>query len=1602
MAKVQFRWKYAVSAFLVCGVLSLTIGSPSRPVDPLVTEANALVARYNKLFKVNKDPLTATSAMLDGPEEGTFVLDHPEFNQVVIAVYRFGKKISNESFARAKDPSFSIDSESNKAVAAAALEYTKLQLRIYGNLLRLAHDAKFKTNQATNPYLNFFNNLKALGGSQGEIDNLRAWESLNAANLKATGARAFSPTAYDFMNLQLDSQTATLIMKDRDAQKKTNLRWMKDSAGNFTRVELFMNAFDKQMAEYAVLVTPKDKPEYLKLLQFAAIREGMSNRWALRRMLPRTSYSERSVNFCAKELVSFRTPKSSLIGQIDAYDSLWQEDRFVDVFELGKAAAVKSTLSHPLLTSDQLADVTFQYLSHFDSFVSGVLPSFVNRTDEISSILRSDYAELIRNREEETWATVDETTKMNPAEEIYLRSSFPADDLSNRAIAERYAQFAFRIRRGYLISALNFRLQQEQDVADQKFLYLDAKGQTTTAVTKTPKYKFPESFHPDMIKLSVKLIDEALAKTAAGWKKEQEQLIFAALERALGSDSTDAHGKLYETGHAKNQNTARFEDFLKQIEPTAKVGSKAVRVQKEAAVASRNLVTAFTVKPPVVCFNTGTTPGMRSSNSASPCRDKRSYLKEVESKKGDPHLYIGHAPFRTLAIEAGVKGGLRVTTPEQLSTYFYKKLDLINAFDAGSNGPFSEQVFAEKISSNSAVMNGMDLLFGEISGEFQKRAGENPQSLDEATRVKHLEASIIPGAKSAFKKFSAGMSDPGKFKDEQRANLRVAEIMGKFDVQAGSKVASDATRTVRPNFVASKKMNRSDPLVEAKRAKEGKRIASEMARRKNGYIRVMPNHALDWTGGDYYVKDKKDREATAVLLGQAFALLGISEESVGAKTKWKTTTPASTTPSLKSTLDSVYASLNKTMTGRKASNTSGVKTSGDPVWYLPEQVNSWVANEQLIKKLLPNAGILERLSATLVDQQAIAQVIEQESLALQPILGIQPTWKRETEANEPTLIQRLARVWNPKSGWNPKYFRDTFRWVIDRAAQNDVGKIETYCEADIKNYETDENFKFMFNSIGGIRKALSSNAKIRAWDGEIAKESRTWQQSLMEDYVDPYSMAIFAAVILVLVWHFAAPAAIAALNGTSLASFFSASGSLSAQSFAGLGNLIYLAMIGNVGPVTLIFSFQTFLMVHTHTYKLPPQLNFTYQVANSRFQDLSLPRIAGRPFSNREEMKKLHDENAVGTFNQQNVAYASIAGEVLQLHFAIGSIRKGLGYLGRRAFVDLSRGSSAELKVAVGSGGLRDLVREKGMSAGSKEYLSKVKTAVRGMSRISAVKGTDAAKAGLSTLLGERLGQVVKNKSVLKTIYENNALEMAHGLTSAKEELASFFPQLKGNSDALTGEMTELYDMLEIVRHNLLKDGKIAQHRGYATVVVSRKYNEFLRAQRKLGKNIGVFKTARKKNIAALVLASKIDAMKAEGRMYAKLLKSLDDVPAVAGESETTAFFRSLSPSDLEMHRGIFNTRTVVSDPATGKAFYAPVVDSQGLKAIQKHYKDFDYLIADWNIANPRAKAVGGLMKTGRPDFFVGDDFNFGALDSEDFKRNPQNYRVYTLPLRTQ
>src|SRR5690606_11489111 len=124
---------------------------------------------------------------------------------------------------------------------------------------------------------------------------------------------------------------------------------------------------------------------------------------------------------------------------------------------------------------------------------------------------------------------------------------------------------------------------------------------------------------------------------------------------------------------------------------------------------------------------------------------------------------------------------------------------------------------------------------------------------------------------------------------------------------------------------------------------------------------------------------------------------------------------------------------------------------------------------------------------------------------------------RRGKKDDPILLERVEKYWSP-SGWNEAGFREEFRSTVYSALASDLGKVETFCTADIRRYQVDPNFKLMFQSATGIRQMLSSDERIQKWDEEIAKETRTFQEKfifLFEDLFGGHVWAMILAMILI-------------------------------------------------------------------------------------------------------------------------------------------------------------------------------------------------------------------------------------------------------------------------------------------------------------------------------------------------------------------------------------------------------------------------------------------------------------------------------------------------------
>lgn len=1769
MSKVfHFRWKYAISAFLICGVLSLTIGGKNTP-DPLLVETQALSRLVDDTFKINKttaqkiaeggaDPSSplASDAELDGPADRTFLETSPTLIPLVVKVKLLGQKISEESFRRGLDARNHVAGDAINAVSESVKLYAAMQLRLYRNYMRLAHEAKFKTYKSTPIWDSIVESIGVFVRSEENATayaarkDLERWRMQYNGNSTGNGARGFSPDHYDFLNIKIDTTTAQNLYSDSSANKTYNLRHVKGEDGRFTAIELFINSFEKQMAEYDAISEPNSKEEYIKLIQFAAVSEGMTNRWAIRRMAGAAikekkvvrgmydesyksqplklsnplnlkdtqytplSFSDSSINSCAPDLVSFRFKKNGkgTVNDIEAYSSAWQGDRHTDMMELAGTAAITSTIGKPLLSDPEYAELFATYLSAFENFTNGAVVTYAGNAEAMLAAITREFAPSIRGAEESKWSrqTVDgyeNDPKVGAegnimAREAFFFASFPADDLSIRTVAERYADRAFQMRKFYLVSAVHeVAKQSTYEVPAVRTSQYDDPGVPVVIQT------FPETNTQASEMRAFEVVENFMKGREKAWKAALAAHITNALEAKLGMDLPTANGNPAGLGYLFGQDQKRYDLYSNDLMSVAALGSRGIHVRRAAEKAQKKLESALAATRYCPPAKVEFVDGDKTITTTEPC----SYIFPKLKNASDPNEYLGYAPFRHSAREHGMTDLILPEAADQLSLFFRKKMELVVSYE-NKFTQYAEPGISEKIAKNEVVMRGMDRLFGALAGAAEQGPGggndaavsecgttlvsadrpkvkkkdrkpsseagssltpeqcSNPGNSEAEAKRAAFEASIIPAAKKAYADFIKGLSEPGTFVDPARAKRKLEE--GRVEREKRDKIrASDQAedkkrnemkknstsiansfiplsaqyameRNTREEVERQRKLRDAPPKLTAVQKKTADEAAKKAAQEKivKGTFRPGRDTSLDRTGGELFLATEKERKDAKYLYREALAMLGIAEEVTagvpGEVAEW------------------------------------GLMKAGHSVG--AQQVVRWVSTEHLIHQKLPKVRLLERMVATVTDQHAMGKVLVQEAIAKAPILTLQSSWKwKKSEKEEPILLEKLAGVYSPTVQWGDgSTYQNILKRTLSQAAENDQEKVETFCRANLKAFRDDDSFRTMFGAMTGVRGMLASEGKMKKWDEEVEKESRTWQKRFMEDYIDPYQMLLMALMIVVVIAQVAftmgtggagavtAPAAaalVAELAGVSGATsaVVATAATVTAQALArkfaiGLAKFLFKWLVvfqftGNGGAVTLLFSFQSYMMIHTFNYKMPVQMGFTYELANSRIQNMQkMGRLAGVSTVDRERMNQARSELTSG-FGQSSMGYMAAAGEVLQMAaFTLPGIFRTIGVTGQKVFARAVASSTAKEMKAVGTKTLPELIKEKGFSKGVAEYWQKAGAALRTGERIAVVQGTEKAKETLEVMLGNRLAnEVLKDRKVLKNFYtamkDEKLAEAARLLGLRDEKLAkALAKQLEtstmkdaGKIDALIAEKMKTTTITEMLAHlqtsplsdlkaiekdiddaiaplveTALKDGAdeaavLVYQRKTEEALLRRAFGDDLKtaAEIEVGKAHGAGWSQRQLETAALALKAKAETILSEAAVLDKYLQNLEKTAPikgipVQGESETAEFIRSWSSSDYVMHEKFFKKKLLIFERNTYELF-----DKETLKGIRKAFKDNEYLMTDWKRAkNARARAIGRLYREGVNQFYVDSTTGeLGKLDYQDFQDNPEDYVVNTI-----
>ncbi|MBS1962566.1 MAG: hypothetical protein JST04_10140 [Bdellovibrionales bacterium] len=1559
-------------------------------------------------------------------------LDDANYKQLYRDMVALKGKIEKASDERSM---YEVGDKRQMAVLEAADIYFQTQAEFYANYLRNAHaedDAVVqdrldrientrKTNLEIQSSAPTPAGVSIVGMPMGNEEEARKID-MNR------GAHRYDPLAMSSLNLRLDAKTALPFYSQEALSnwqgqrmaKPYNLRHVRDENNGFQRLELFLNAEERRLIEYSILMAPKTKHQYLKLLQATALRERMTNRWALKRMLQlKLGGVDRTVKACATDLVSYRLAKPMRVDDMENYSSLWADDRFKDLKEL-HPKLIPALLGHPLLSDDGYVDVILTFFTSLPNFPQFLAGKFGGSDQQFIAFLKSRVVESMKAEEESEFAKV--------AAELLVDFNLPGDDLSIFAIAERTAWKAYDNRKNK-VADLVLRLAAEAS------LTLPAPGKAMEAVDK--------------------VIDAYMKDKQAQWQNAQ----LTAVSDVLKKNWTDMF--------TSDQNQKRYLEFEKKALEIAAPGARAVQHEQEIADAIKKLE-----------------KDNKLGNSSD--RTKADYFFREKDGSVLGAFRNGLVPSRIAYTAVKLKDRMIPITPDHLSRLFHKKIELLT----DPEGPKMERAQIERIVKDPAVMKYMDVFFAEVSAQYQQ-AVQNLKANPPANEGTSDACSKTLGCGNMKTKQKRRAPTNAKNEESQPAPAGEIEIdetntpLGGLLEAAAKKTLADFMKAVSTPAKVQPVDPDSNPFLFPWTVPATSQQRFQSFSMMNAFMPQSPGpwagRPVDGSAGtrffglakkkkveteeSFYLAKPVDQIMAKGRLLEAFSLIGLANEVLGAN--W-------------------YSGF-ATKTGKsihfRASEYSGETNTVTEYKYA--DVQNLLGIERILRMQMPsNASRLEIAAASLIDQQILAGIVENEAYARSPILVLQNSTEAVSDKNPKGRLRRfflgtnfvpsLLRVISPyfnkdlkeTSGFKINETRGAFYKHMYTALSNDRGKVEDFCEANLRNYEKDEKFKLMFKSITGLREAFASQGDAKKWDDEISKDIRSPSQAFLEDFIDPISMVLMFGIILIMAWQFL-PVILPLLGvavgpGTFVGGIFAATTSI----FGTFGSLVMTLFIGNLSPIAILFTTQSILMASVYCFQLPPQTDYAFQVANSQI------RVDQVYIANRE---KLHEQREELLTNRAWARFGVVM-EVFQFSaFTAPGVWKTLGMKGVSKFGKLTEGVDAAVVAKVKGDTLPSLIKEHGLKKGLALYSEKLMLAAKTVKRVSVVN--EAANAeDVAEIMVQRAAPHMKDKRILNQIYgfEEQVVDLrgnpvapgeagrrkmvSVGILKATEDemgktqetIDLLKKKIYGEKNLdevnrLTNEITKLKDKLTRARSAKVikkyesfiadRQAKIAalkqtsrwsdvrsylrtiirkkagENEKYFSMIVAKDYSEAAAA----GKLVMTVANADEVRLAVEVAKLEDQAVKAAYlRKFANLLNATDDLT----DAQVLEHLRRLTLSDWEMHEKLILDavrrptgygEAVIQDlgkDPTGQAVSIVTGYSEAdptgkvtVKFFKEIFSQLKYVAEDYKILNPRAVTITRAIKEGAAHLIIDATGKENDKISADIVRNPQNYEFLSIPM---
>ena len=394
----------------------------------------------------------------------------------------------------------------------------------------------------------------------------------------------------DNLNLKLNSRVGFQFILKKEFQQKFHVRHSKNDP-NPGQVELFIPPYERTQLEATALGRVKSKLNYQKLLHLSHLRDGLVNRWALKRVVP--SMIHEGLSAPPRGYDSFSGETVNRPSSFAFFRDLEVEDRYQTRIKDPLQELRKALQNMPLASEPEYRDLVREYFdafSQFDHFQFDPAPMVANLFD------------------------LEERALEDTSEALILEANFPQDELTSAGIAERTARSAFQVRKSGILKALLQKAKLELAIWN---LYVepDEDGMVSQeAFTEAARFfKIPES---DIVR-AAKVVDSRLRRWEESWRVRMREKIKALYrDRILPAEKTAAR-KRYESFFRQTLKSAAPGMFyLKQLEHYDAVRNQIGKITES----DLNSLNHQTIPLTVECAASGAAVGVISSSCVTRVR----------------------------------------------------------------------------------------------------------------------------------------------------------------------------------------------------------------------------------------------------------------------------------------------------------------------------------------------------------------------------------------------------------------------------------------------------------------------------------------------------------------------------------------------------------------------------------------------------------------------------------------------------------------------------------------------------------------------------------------------------------------------------------------------------------------------------------------------------------------------------------------------------------------------------------------------------------------------------------------------------------------------